>query len=548
MTAPLLLTENLTVTYGRRGRQVRAVRGVSLHVDRGETVAIVGESGSGKSSLVNALLGLTPSRTVEVTGRACIADTEVTGIDERALSRVRGKRVGYIPQDPAAGLNPARRVAAQLADAVTVHDRDQDRAALRVRIGEALAEVGLADVDRIARAYPHELSGGQRQRVLIAMALINSPELVVADEPTSALDVTTQKAILDRLAELRRDRHLGLLLVTHDLGVAHERADRIFVMREGLLVSHGTPDDITSSSEPYTRALVDSAPSITSPRLRPATAASPSGPSTSRKPLLVVRGLAKHYGRGSAAVAAVTGADLTIHAGRTHALVGESGAGKSTVARIIVGLVGASSGTASLDGEVLPVTARSRPRHLLRAISFVHQNPYLSLDPAMRVADVIAEPLVNHGVVRSSRERLDAVAPLLDQVGLSRELLSRHPTELSGGQRQRVAIARALALRPTLIVLDEAVSALDVIVQAKILQLLVDLQAEHQLSLLFITHDLGVVAQIADDVTVMRDGTVRESGPAWQVLRHPRDPYTKFLLNSVPSGPSAAPHPLAVGQ
>lgn len=272
MTAPLLLTENLTVTYGRRGRQVRAVRGVSLHVDRGETVAIVGESGSGKSSLVNALLGLTPSRTVEVTGRACIADTEVTGIDERALSRVRGKRVGYIPQDPAAGLNPARRVAAQLADAVTVHDRDQDRAALRVRIGEALAEVGLADVDRIARAYPHELSGGQRQRVLIAMALINSPELVVADEPTSALDVTTQKAILDRLAELRRDRHLGLLLVTHDLGVAHERADRIFVMREGLLVSHGTPDDITSSSEPYTRALVDSAPSITSPRLRPATA------------------------------------------------------------------------------------------------------------------------------------------------------------------------------------------------------------------------------------------------------------------------------------
>ncbi|MFC8047585.1 dipeptide ABC transporter ATP-binding protein [Nocardia sp. NPDC057353] len=536
---PLLRVADLAVEYATpgRGAPVRAVSGVSLTVRPGEFVSVVGESGSGKSTTVHAALRLLPgnatvrARTLELGGQ------EISGWGDRRLSALRGPFAGFVPQDPGTSLNPVKRVGVQVAEAIRLHRRVSAAEARRIALAK-LELAGLREPEQVYPRYQHELSGGMKQRVLIAIALANDPKLLVADEPTSALDVTVQKRILDHLAALRTELGLGVLLVTHDLGVAAERSDRLIVMQRGRVVEEGPVRDILAAPrEEYTRALIAAAPAAHRGRLEPAGEAE--APVNIRKPqptpLLAARELTKAYG----GVRAADGVALSVRAGSTHALVGESGAGKSTVARIVVGHGTADSGTLLFDGAPVPITgragrARRRPRDLRREIQFVHQNPFGSLDPGYTVERIISEPLQAFGIEKNRRRRRDRAAELLDAVALAPEHLHRRPAELSGGQRQRVALARALAAGPKLLVLDEAVSALDVSVQAQILRLLVELQAAQGLTYLFITHDLGVVRLIADDVSVMRAGRVVESGAVARVFEHPEQEYTRTLLAAVP--------------
>ncbi|TCJ95601.1 dipeptide ABC transporter ATP-binding protein [Nocardia alba] len=573
----LLRVEDLTVRYRTRGADGRAaVDGVSLTVGRGEFVSIVGESGSGKSTTIHAALRLLPpSARVEATA------LELNGHDtarwkDRELARLRGPFVGFVPQDPGTSLNPVKRVGAQVLEALRLHRRVESGPGRELAVAK-LATAGLRDPQRVYRQYPHELSGGMKQRVLIAIALANDPALLVADEPTSALDVTVQKVILDHLAHLRDTLGLGVLLVTHDLGVAAERSDRLIVMQHGRIVEEGPAARIvTDPRHDYTRRLVAAAPTRHSTRLtstgtrlesggRPSPGATPkpgsasstgTGSSTGRvltpptvigssperatpapkatRALLEVRELTKTFAHGG--VRAVDRVSLAVRAGTTHALVGESGAGKSTVARIAAGFTAPDSGQVWFDGARIDGLSRGKLRPIRREIQFVYQNPYSSLDPKFTVAQIIAEPLVALGLLPRGPRRHERVRELLDDVALSREHLARRPAELSGGQRQRVAVARALAAGPRVLVLDEAVSALDVSVQAQILRLLVDLQHQQGLTYLFITHDLGVVRLVADEVTVMRAGAVVESGSVTDVFEQPTQDYTRRLLDAVPAG------------
>jgi len=561
---PLLRIADLVVDYAASGRSapVRAVSGVSLAVRPGEFVSVVGESGSGKSTTVHAALRLLPgyakvrARVLELGGR------DVTAGREKDLTPLRGPFVGFVPQDPATSLNPVKRVGAQVAEAVRLHRPVEAEKARAIAL-DKLEQAGLTDPNRVYASYPHELSGGMKQRVLIAIALANDPALLVADEPTSALDVTVQKQILDRIAVLRRELGLGVLLVTHDLGVAAERSDRLIVMRDGRVVEEGAVRDVfTAPREDYTRALIDAAPAAHEGRLMPTirscahvpvtpeaqvsaslttrAPATPTGQASApltesdgnADPLLRVRGVDVSYGslRAAANVA------FSVSAGTTHALVGESGAGKSTVARIVAGHGRADSGELIFGGVPVPIGGRPgrRSKELRRRIQFVHQNPYSSLDPSYTVERIVAEPLRAFGIERDRKRARERAAELLDAVALDPTHLNRKPAELSGGQRQRVALARALAAEPRLLVLDEAVSALDVSVQAQILQLLVDLQAAQGLTYLFITHDLGVVRLVADDVTVMRAGRVVETGSVVDIFASPAQQYTRALLDAVP--------------
>ncbi|WP_062996956.1 dipeptide ABC transporter ATP-binding protein [Nocardia mikamii] len=525
-TGPLLRIDDLTVRY--HDSAAPAVSGVSLEVGAGEFISIVGESGSGKSTTVHAALRLLPPM-AEVRARALeIGGQDVSGWSDRRLARVRGPVVGFVPQDPGTSLNPVKPVGRQVLEALRLHRRADAGRDLAV---EKLAAAGLAAPERVYRQYPHELSGGMKQRVLIAIALANDPVLLVADEPTSALDVTVQKRILDRLTVLRDELGVGVLLVTHDLGVAAERSDRLLVMQRGRIVEQGAAAAVLSAPRhEYTRALLAAAPATHSGRLAPSAGmAVRSGPA-SAEPVLRLSEVTKSFGGG---VRAVDEVSLTVRAGTTHAIVGESGAGKSTLARLVVGLEHPEAGEVLVDDVRVDGKGR-RPRPLRRQIQLVYQNPYTSLDPRFDIAAIIGEPLQAFGLIRDRAARRMRVAELLDAVALDRAHLSRRPAELSGGQRQRVAIARALAAEPRVLVLDEAVSALDVSVQAQILQLLTDLQAEHGLTYLFITHDLGVVRLIADDVTVMRNGRVVETGSVASVFAAPAEEYTRTLLAAVP--------------
>ncbi|NJP94525.1 ABC transporter ATP-binding protein [Nonomuraea sp. FMUSA5-5] len=509
----LLEVHDLKVSYDGRP----AVHGVSLSVEPGEVVAVVGESGSGKSTTAHALIGLLPSNATLDAGRILFGEADLAGWSQRRLRSVRGSRIGLVPQDPANSLDPVKTVGAQIGEVLRVHG-ERDRRKIRARVLDLLARVGLPDPETCARQYPHELSGGMRQRVLIAAAIALRPSLIIADEPTSALDVTVQRRILDLIDDLRAEYGTAVLLVTHDLGVAAGRSDRLVVMKDGRVVERGpTSSVLAAPQEGYTKRLLDDAPALSA---RPFPD-HPGGP-----PAIVVRDLVKEFRVGRRPFRAVDGVSFEVTRGTTHALVGESGSGKTTTARMVARFATPTSGTVSIAGA--PDGRRFR-----RHVQLVYQNPYGSLDPRQTIGEIIEEPLRNFGLGDRPARRA-RVADLLERVALPGELAARRPRELSGGQRQRVAIARALAAEPEVLVLDEAVSALDVTVQAQILALLERLQRELGLTYLFISHDLAVVRQISHTVSVMSKGRIVETGTTRQVFSDPRHDYTRELLAAIP--------------
>ncbi len=549
--APLLRVQDLTVSY-RTGRSglVPAVRGISFDIADGEIVSLVGESGSGKSTTALAVLGLLAPGS-QLTGRLEFEGQSLVGATPRQWRAIRGRQIAFIPQDPTVSLNPTRRIGRQIAEAIRIHDRSTPRSEVHDRVIELLDRVGIPQPDLRARQYPHELSGGMRQRVLIAAALANEPQLIVADEPTSALDVTVQKQVLDHIHALRSDLGLAVLLITHDLGVATDRSDRIVVLSDGLVEESATAEQILHSpSSEYTRRLLAAVPKVDHGRLRwdavtqtvlapepsrtPPPAAT-AGDAASADSVLIAHGLHRSFKgpRRGEPIHAVRNVSIRVPRGGTLGIVGESGSGKSTLARLLTRLSPVDSGRIVLDGTDITDITGEQLRQLRRRVQIVYQNPFASLDPRFTIARALVEPLRAFGI-GTARERDERAAELLSLVGLPEDFAHRLPAQLSGGQLQRVAIARALANEPQLLVLDEAVSALDVSVQAQILELLVRLQSELGLSIAFISHDLAVIRQVSDSVVVMSQGEVVEDGPADILFNDPQSPYTRALLEAVP--------------
>ena len=464
-----------------------------------------------------------------------VTSSSIVGLGERELRRLRGARIGFVPQDPMSNLNPLMRIGDQIAEALSSHGKPVANDGVDAAVS-LLEMVGIPDARRRARQYPHEFSGGMRQRALIAIGLACRPPLLIADEPTSALDVTVQRRILDQLESLARDLGTAVVLITHDLALAAERADEVAVMSAGRIVELGSAEQIVGSPEhPYTRELMAAVPSF---RSRALVTERVTPLDTSPEPLVVVSSLRKDFAvrdaHGTAArFTAVDGVSFTVHRGETVAIVGESGSGKSTTANLVLGLEEPTDGSIDFDGVDIATLGRRARFAWRRRIQPVFQNPYASLDPRYTVEQSICEPLRVHGV-GSARSRSERAAELLERVALPAALGERLPHELSGGQRQRVAIARAIALSPDLVVLDEAVSALDVLVQAQILELLADLQNELGLSYLFISHDLAVVRMMSHTVHVMQSGSIVESGTPAKLFDDPIDPYTVELVNAIP--------------
>ncbi|MBB5753348.1 dipeptide ABC transporter ATP-binding protein [Prosthecomicrobium pneumaticum] len=529
--APLLAVRDLRVTIRARTGTVEAVAGVSFDILPGRTLALVGESGSGKSMTAMALIGLVPvGTTVETAGSARFGGRELLTLSEAERRALRGRAIATILQDPAAALDPLMSAGEQIAEALP---RGLGRREAAGRVAALLAEVGLDGVPGIARRHPHELSGGQQQRVAIAMALAGNPSLLIADEPTTALDVTVQAQILDLLARLQAARGMAILLITHDLGVVGAYAQDVVVMRAGAMVEAGPAARVLAAPrEAHTRTLLAARPALR------ATAA----PSAAAPEILAVSDLAVRY-RGAGLlgrpVRALDGIDFALEAGGALGVVGESGSGKSTLAKAIVGLARIERGSVRLGGAVL-----ADPMRLGRAararLQYIFQDSYGALNPRLTVEDAIGEPFAISGRPRAGRRA--AVLALLDEVGLARTHLGRLPRELSGGQRQRVCIARALALSPEVLICDEIVSALDVTVQAQVLGLLRRLRAERGLALVFISHDLAVVAELCTRVMVMKDGKAVESGAAADVFEAPRAAYTRDLIAAARALDAPAPH------
>ena len=580
---PLLEISDLEVAFRSSTGLVPAVRKANLTLYPGQSVAIVGESGSGKSTLAHAVIGLLPGTGRGTGGTIRFQGRDITHLGTQDLTALRGSSIGLVPQDPMSNLNPVWSIGFQVKEALranglagvaddrlahlmaehaehagrTGHADGAQKAATsaggRIDVDEQVAllleQAGLPEASRRAKQYPHEFSGGMRQRALIAIGLAARPDLLIADEPTSALDVTVQRRILDHLQTLVRELGTAMLFITHDLGLAAERAEHIVVMHRGRVVESGPSLEVLQDPRhPYTQRLVKAAPSLASRRIESAHARGiqvtddellgASLGSSATEEILRVEHLTKVFEvRGAKGkdktLTAVDDVSFGIRKGTTTALVGESGSGKSTVANIILNLIDPTSGKVFHDGVDLSTLGPKELFALRRIMQPVFQNPYGSLDPMYSIFRVVEEPLRVHGI-GTAKEREARVAELLDMVSLPRSVMRRYPHELSGGQRQRIAIARALALKPQIVVLDEAVSALDVLVQAQILRLLSDLQSELELTYLFITHDLAVVRQIADDVVVMEHGRIVESGAADELFANPRQDYTRALIRAVP--------------
>ncbi len=524
--APLVSLERLSVSFGTGANEVKAVRNISFDIGEAETVALVGESGSGKTVTALSIMQLLPYPLARhPSGSITFRGQELLGASQAALQKIRGDRIGMIFQEPMTSLNPLHSIEKQVGEVMMLH-RGLDKAAARRRIIELLHQVGLAEAESRLAAYPHQLSGGQRQRVMIAMALANDPNLLIADEPTTALDVTIQAQILKLLKELQRARGMSLLLITHDLGVVRKVADRVCVMTEGRIVEAGDTEDVYERPQhPYTRHLL-----AAEPKGKPVVAADSAPVVTATEDFKVwfpvKRGVLR---RVVGYIKAVDGVTIEIRAGHTVGVVGESGSGKTTLALGLLRLE-KSRGPIRFLGRDIQGLGAKQLRPLRREMQIVFQDPFASLSPRMSAGQIVEEGVLIHHGKGEYDERRRLISEALREVGLDPEMQDRYPHEFSGGQRQRIAIARAMVLKPRLVILDEPTSALDMSVQAQIVDLLRDLQQRHNLAYVFISHDLKVVRALADEVIVMREGRVVEQGPARRIFEDPKEAYTRALI------------------
>ncbi|CUH64847.1 Glutathione import ATP-binding protein GsiA [Thalassovita gelatinovora] len=528
---PVLALRKLEISLPKGADRPYALEGLDLTIESGEIVCLVGESGSGKSLCAGAIMGLLPEPHVRVTGGAIrFMGEELRGKTDAEMRKLRGADISMIFQEPMTALNPQKTVGWQIDEMLRLHTK-MNKSERKARAIEMLERVHIPEPPSAYNAYPHQISGGQRQRVMIAMALTLSPKLIIADEPTTALDVTTQLQILKLIRELQKDEGAGVLFITHDFGVVAEIADKVAVLCRGELVESGTTDAVLNHPQhPYTRALISAVPALTPPPVKPVI----NGPvvlkGTGLKKTFAARGGLLSGKR--TAVTAVKDLTFQLHQGETLGVVGESGSGKTTVSRIVTRLLECDQGSVELDGKDLLACSPRELRAMRKHIQMVFQDPMASLNPRKRVVDLIAQGPIVHGT--NPAQARDAAKKLLELVELSPAAANRFPHEFSGGQRQRIGIARALAMEPKVIVADEPVSALDVSVQAQVLKLLADLRDRLNLSLLFVTHDLRVAAQLCDRIIVMQKGEIVESGLTAEVFANPQHPYTQNLLSSIP--------------
>ncbi|MFX0545380.1 ABC transporter ATP-binding protein [Roseovarius sp. S1116L3] len=526
----LLQIRDLAIALPVGADRMYAAQDINFDLAPGEILCIVGESGSGKSMSANAVMGLLPQGVEPAGGTITFDGREILGLSEKEMLKLRGGRISMIFQEPLSALNPLMRVGAQIAEVFEAHGAltGPER---KARALELLGEVGIPDPEAAIRAYPFQLSGGQRQRVMIAMALALEPDILIADEPTTALDVTTQAQILQLIEDLRKSRGMAVIFITHDFGVVADIADRVIVMQTGKIVEAGTADEVLLKPQhPYTRALIDAIPRLTQRA---------EAEEQTRDPILTVEGLNKTFSTGSGTlfgkrrvVKAVQDVSFQLYAGETIGIVGESGSGKSTVGRCLVRLLDPDSGRVMVDGGDIAHMSGAELRDQRRKLQMIFQDPFSSLNPRARVSRILTEGLIAYGTPKA--QAMARARELLEVVGLDASAMNRFPHEFSGGQRQRIGIARALALDPKIIIADEAVSALDVSIQAQVLDLLADLKTRLDLSMLFITHDLRVAARICDRIIVMQKGRIVEAGPAGKVLHNPDTEYTQSLLDAIP--------------
>ncbi|MGX9428558.1 MULTISPECIES: ABC transporter ATP-binding protein [Bradyrhizobium] len=536
MSGAILSLENLSVRLPEGADRPHALSDVSLSIASNEILCVVGESGSGKSMMANAIMRLLPNEVKIESGRMLFEGRDLCVADTAEMREVRGAGIAMIFQEPMTALNPLRTIGDQIGEMFSIHT-DLSKAEINARVLALLADVRIPDPKLAAKAYPHELSGGQRQRAMIAMALALDPKLLIADEPTTALDVTTQAQILKLIRDLQQRKKTAVLFITHDFGVVAAIADRVVVMQHGRIVEQDTAHQVLSHpAHPYTRQLIAAVPPLKAPPPRP----------LSSENILTISNVSKTYrtggflGRGARVTAAVKDTSLDLPKGATLGIVGESGSGKSTLARCIVRLIDPDTGSIVLNGKDWAKLSREQIRRETRHIQMVFQDPFASLNPRRKAAELVAQGPIVHGTPRAAA--IAEAKKLFELVGLDPSAGDRYPHEFSGGQRQRIGLARALALKPDVLVADEPVSALDVSVQAQVLKLLADLRQRLGLSIIFITHDLRVAAQICDLVAVMKDGAVVEQGLVADVFGHPKHPYTKALLDSIPGGEFAREH------